>query len=83
MPIVAVSVQYGVYDYCIILIESMDGKQGDPEKAAEAIMAAIASGNPPLRLVLGKYANDKVRKKLAATANELAAWEHIRLPTDT
>ena len=65
------------------LIQSMDGKQtGDPEKAAEAIIAAVASENPPLRLVLGKYANDKVRKKLAATANELATWEHIGLPTD-
>jgi NAD(P)-dependent dehydrogenase (short-subunit alcohol dehydrogenase family) len=66
------------------LIESMDGKQiGDPEKAAEAIIAAVVSENPPLRLVLGKYANDKVRKKLAATANELAGWEHLGLPTDT
>jgi len=65
------------------LIESMDGKQiGDPEKAAEAIIAAVASEKPPLRLVLGKYANDKVCKKLATTANELAAWEHIGLPTD-
>jgi NAD(P)-dependent dehydrogenase (short-subunit alcohol dehydrogenase family) len=65
------------------LIESMDGKQiGDPGKAAEAIIAAVASENPPLRLVLGKYAIDKVRKKLVATANELATWEHIGLPTD-
>ena len=62
----------------------MDGKQiGDPEKAAEAIIAAVTSENPPLRLVLGKYANDKARKKLASTANELAAWEHVGLPTDT
>jgi NAD(P)-dependent dehydrogenase (short-subunit alcohol dehydrogenase family) len=65
------------------LIESMDGQQiGDPEKAAEAIIAAVTSANPPLRLVLGKYASDKVRKKLAATASELAAWENIGLPTD-
>jgi len=47
----------------------------------EANIAAVASENPPLRLVRGKYANDKVRIKLAATANELAAWEHIGLPT--
>jgi NAD(P)-dependent dehydrogenase (short-subunit alcohol dehydrogenase family) len=65
------------------LIESMEGKQaGDPEKAAEAIIATVTSENPPLRLVLGKYANAKVHKKLAAAANELAAWEHIGLPTD-
>ena len=33
----------------------MGGKQpGDPDKAAEAIIAAIESDGPPLRLVLGK-----------------------------
>ena len=65
------------------LLESMDGKQpGDPAKAAEAIIAAVESDAPPLRLVLGKYANDKVRKKLADVERERAAWEHIGLPTD-
>jgi len=37
---------------------------------------------PPLRLVLGKYANDKVRKKLADAEKERAAWEHVGPPTD-
>ena len=64
-------------------LESMEGRQpGDPDKAAEAIVAAVESGSPPLRLVLGKYANDKVRNKLAATAGERAVWEHVGLPTD-
>ena len=49
-------------------LETMEGKQpGDPDKAAEAIVAAVESQTPPLRLVLGKYANDKVRRKLADT----------------
>ena len=65
------------------LLESMDGKQpGDPAKAAEAIIAAVESDAPPLRLVLGKYANDKVRKKLADAEKERAAWEHIGVPAD-
>ena len=65
------------------LLESMDGKQsGDPGRAAAAIIAAVESAAPPLRLVLGKYANDKVRKKLADAEKERAAWEHVGLPTD-
>ena len=64
-------------------LETMDGKQpGDPEKAAEAIIAAVESDAPPLRLALGKYANDKVRKKLADAERERAAWEHVSLAAD-
>jgi NAD(P)-dependent dehydrogenase (short-subunit alcohol dehydrogenase family) len=64
-------------------LESMNGRQpGDPSKAAAAILAAVASDNPPLRLVLGKYANDKVRKRIAEIERERAAWEPIGLPTD-
>ncbi len=65
------------------LLETMNSKQpGDPEKAAEAIIAAVESETPPLRLVLGKYAHDKVRKKLSATDRELAAWEPVGLRTE-
>lgn len=65
------------------LIESMSGKQpGDPAKAAEAIIAAVDSETPPLRLILGKYANDKTRKKLADAERERAAWEPVGSPTD-
>jgi NAD(P)-dependent dehydrogenase (short-subunit alcohol dehydrogenase family) len=64
-------------------LESMNGRQpGDPSKAAAAILAAVASDTPPLRLVLGKYANDKVRKRSAEIERERAAWETIGLPTD-
>lgn len=64
-------------------LKMVDGKQpGDPAKAAAAIVAAVESEAPPLRLVLGKYATDKVRKKLTATERELAAWEQVGAPTD-
>jgi len=64
-------------------LESMSGKQpGDPVKAARAIIAAVESETPPLRLVLGKYANEKVRKKFAEAGKERDAWERISLPTD-
>ncbi len=65
------------------LLETMDGKQpGDPAKAAEAIIAAVESAAPPLRLVLGKYANDKARKKFADAEKERAVWEYVGAPTD-
>ena len=65
------------------LLETMAGKQpGDPAKAAEAIITAVESDAPPLRLILGKYANDKTREKLSDAERERAAWEHVALPTD-
>ena len=65
------------------ILNSMSGRQpGDPEKAANAILQIANETNPPLRLVLGKYAYDKVRRKLAGVENELKAWESVGLPTD-
>ena len=65
------------------LLETMNGKQpGDPARAAEAIIAAVESDTPPLRLVLGKYANDKTRKKFADAEKERAAWEYVGLTTE-
>jgi NAD(P)-dependent dehydrogenase (short-subunit alcohol dehydrogenase family) len=67
----------------IRFLEAMNGRQpGDPDKAADAIINAVESNVPPLRLVLGKYANDKVRKKLASAESELAAWEGLGLAAD-
>jgi NAD(P)-dependent dehydrogenase (short-subunit alcohol dehydrogenase family) len=64
------------------LISGMNGKQpGDPAKAAEAIITAVESAAPPLRLVLGRYAIDKVKKKVAATLKELEAWEKLGADT--
>ncbi|MFZ4764083.1 MAG: oxidoreductase [Roseimicrobium sp.] len=64
-------------------LETMNGKQpGDPHKAAEAIIAAVESAAPPLRLVLGKYANDKARREHSDSERERLAWEVVGLPTD-
>ena len=64
-------------------LETMSGRQpGDPDKAAEAIIAAVALENPPLWLVLGKYANEKARRKLGAAARELDAGSAAALETD-
>jgi len=65
------------------LLVRMNGKQpGDPARAAGAIIAAVDQANVPARLVLGKYAIEKVKKKAAASAAELAAWENAGASTD-
>lgn len=64
-------------------LNNIEGKQpGDPQKAAEAIIQVVNSPNPPLRLVLGKYAYTKFRKKLESVTAELDAWEAVAANTD-
>ncbi len=64
-------------------LEARRGRQpGDPDKAAEAIIAAVASEHPPLRLVLGKYAVEKARRKFASAVRELEAGSAAAPETD-
>ncbi len=56
-------------------LESIAGRQpGDPVGAARAILTAVDAERAPLRLVLGKYAVDKARRRLASVGRELDAW---------
>ncbi|HEY0864005.1 MAG TPA: oxidoreductase [Lacunisphaera sp.] len=65
------------------LLTTMDGRQpGDPARAADAIIAAVAAEQPPLRLVLGKYAIDKTRRKFASATRELDTWADVGLATE-
>lgn len=65
------------------LVESTRGRQqGDPTKAAAAILAAVDAASPPLRLVLGKYATDKARRRYNAGLRELEAWEGVGASAD-
>ena len=55
-----------------------DGMQpGDPAKAAAAIMLALDSQDPPLRLALGNDAVDAIGESLDTAKAELAAWERV------
>jgi NAD(P)-dependent dehydrogenase (short-subunit alcohol dehydrogenase family) len=55
-----------------------DGKQsGDPAKAAAAILLALDSEDPPLRLALGNDAVDAIAESLDSAKAELAAWERV------
>ncbi len=56
-------------------IRGYSGKQpGDPVKAAEAIIAAVESPNPPLHLLLGKAALKGARWKLDILKKDFDAW---------
>ena len=57
-------------------------QQGDPVRAAEAIIAAVESPEPPLHLLLGKPALDLARKKLEALRKDFDAWEATTLGAD-
>jgi NAD(P)-dependent dehydrogenase (short-subunit alcohol dehydrogenase family) len=50
---------------------------GDPAKAAEAVIAAIDSEEPPLRLVLGSDAIGNIEQRLGAVREELEQWRSV------
>jgi NAD(P)-dependent dehydrogenase (short-subunit alcohol dehydrogenase family) len=53
-------------------LRSMDTRQpGDPARAAEVLLALSALERPPLRLVLGRYAHDKAKRKAQAALRDL------------
>lgn len=55
-----------------------DGKQpGDPHKAAIAMIKAIESDQPPLRLMLGADAFGLWEKKRAAMEEEFTVWRQV------
>jgi NAD(P)-dependent dehydrogenase (short-subunit alcohol dehydrogenase family) len=54
---------------------------GDPDKAAQAILDALDSDDPPLRLVLGEDAIGNITQHLDAVAAELAKWREVGAAT--
>ncbi len=63
--------------------EARNGRQqGDPVRAAQAIIDVVASPNPPLRLLLGKPALDTARRKLEMVRADFDAWEETTLGAD-
>lgn len=64
-------------------MEAQNGKQaGDPQKAVEAIVAAVAAPNPPLHLLLGNLALDRFRVKLDAFNKDIDTWEETTRGAD-
>jgi NAD(P)-dependent dehydrogenase (short-subunit alcohol dehydrogenase family) len=59
------------------------GKQkGDPLRAVHAIMAAVAAPQPPLHLVLGAIALNRMRARLDVWKTELDTWQQTTLGAD-
>src|SRR5271169_2028724 len=55
-----------------------DGKQpGDPLRAVHAMMQVVDSPAPPLRLLLGASALQRLRTKLGGWEKEIATWEQV------
>ncbi|MEM5310828.1 oxidoreductase [Paraburkholderia sp. JHI869] len=59
------------------------GRQaGDPVKGAAALIAAMESETPPLRLLLGKSALDVALKRLDALRTNFETWRELSEGTD-
>ncbi len=64
--------------------DSAHGRQpGDPMRAAEAIIAAVESANPPFRLLLGQDAVKRARAELAEQSREVEAWAEVAIGADS
>jgi NAD(P)-dependent dehydrogenase (short-subunit alcohol dehydrogenase family) len=63
--------------------EANDGSQpGDPARGAKIILDAVASDDPPRRLVLGAQAVDAIRAAAEARAAETEKWPAISASAD-
>jgi NAD(P)-dependent dehydrogenase (short-subunit alcohol dehydrogenase family) len=64
------------------LLESSGKQAGDPARAADAIINIVESDKPPLHLVLGKNAVQRVREELREVLRSVDAWEAVSVATD-
>jgi NAD(P)-dependent dehydrogenase (short-subunit alcohol dehydrogenase family) len=63
--------------------DTVHGTQpGDPAKAAQAIIIAVRSPEPPALLLLGADAVDTFRGVLDADRASVDAWAHVSAGTD-
>ena len=64
-------------------IRGYSGNQpGDPERAAKAIVKAVESANPPLRLLLGAAALKNARIKLDQLKTDFDNWQETTVGAD-
>ena len=64
-------------------MREISGKQaGDPVRAAQAVIAAVESGNPPHHLLLGNAAFDGAMAKLDELRKDFAAGEAVARGAD-
>ena len=64
-------------------LRQSSGKQpGDPVRAADAIIRAVESDEPPLHVLLGKMALDRAREAMTRRLAIFDAWEPVTLSAD-
>ena len=64
-------------------IRGYSGNQpGDPVRAAQAIIKAVESENPPVRLLLGNGALRGAKAKIAEMQKDMADWEAVTVWAD-
>ena len=64
-------------------IRAYSGNQpGDPVRAAQAIMKAVASATPPIRLMLGVGALKGIRNKIIELQQDIDTWEETTVWAD-
>ncbi|MBE7210373.1 MAG: SDR family NAD(P)-dependent oxidoreductase [Gluconacetobacter diazotrophicus] len=62
--------------------QEKSGRQpGDPDKAAQALLAVVEAADPPTRLFLGEDALGLVQAKLDRMRDEIAAWDALSRST--
>jgi NAD(P)-dependent dehydrogenase (short-subunit alcohol dehydrogenase family) len=62
---------------------SVHGTQpGDPVRAAQCVIQAMLSDQPPFRLVLGRLASQRVEAELTAQLEELRYWRRAAAEAD-
>jgi NAD(P)-dependent dehydrogenase (short-subunit alcohol dehydrogenase family) len=66
----------------VVAGERHGNQTGDPVRAAKAIVDAVESANPPLRLVLGTDAVRRVEAKLGQVRRDLDSWAAVSTSTD-
>ena len=64
-------------------LNTQSGKQpGDPQRAVEAIIAAVSAPKPPKHLLLGKIALKRWKNRLEEWSTELSEWESTTTGAD-
>jgi NAD(P)-dependent dehydrogenase (short-subunit alcohol dehydrogenase family) len=63
--------------------DTRNGNQpGDPSRAADAIVQAVTTANPPLHLVLGAWAFERVSQKVEALRKDMEEWRAVSFSTE-
>ena len=64
-------------------VSGFSGKQpGDPVMGSKAILQIIEAKNPPLRLLLGKIAVQRVKQKIQMLEEDMMQWEELSISAD-